>query len=121
MISWQTLGICVLLSSVVGACVRVAPPELASARTAYLRTSNGPAPSAAPRDMAAATNQLQIAEDTFAREGDTEKTRDAAYLALRKLEYAEVVARTRQTDQSTSDTVESNRRPELVTAQPPAR
>jgi hypothetical protein len=71
--------------------------------------------------MQAATNQLQIAEDGFAREGDTETTRDAAYLALRKLEYAEVVARTRQTEQATSDTVESNRPAKVVVVPTPTR
>lgn len=121
MISGRIIGILLVLSSVVGACVRVAPPELVSARSAYLRTSNGPAPSSNPRDMAAATNQLQIAEDSFASEGDTDKTRDAAYLALRKLEYAEVVARTRQTDQATSDTVEGNRTREVVVVPAPTR
>lgn len=90
-----------LLASGAIACVRVPPQDLVSARAAYLRVNNGGASLASSGDMDAATRQLQLAEDSFVRSGDSERTRDEAYLALRKLEYAEVVARTRR-DEATA-------------------
>ena len=92
----------------IGACVAsVPPPELENARAAYRRASQGPAPTATPRDMDTARKQLEVAEASFERDGDTQGTRDQAYLALRKTEYAEVIARTLQSDQATGATVDA--------------
>lgn len=94
-----------ILSALSGCATSVPPQDLVSARSAYRRASNGPAPAATPRDMDAATKQLQVAEDSFDRDGDTQDTRDQAYLALRKVEYAEVIARTLGSDRATGATV----------------
>jgi len=97
----------VVLASIGGCAASLPPPELVNARAAYSRASQGPAPAATPRDMDTAKKQLQVAEASFERDGDTVGTRDQAYLALRKTEYAEVIARTVRTDQATGATVDA--------------
>lgn len=72
------------------------PPDLVSARTAYDRANRGPAKQLNPADVHAAKQQLAIAEAEFRNNGDTQMARDHAYLALRKAELAEVIARTRR-------------------------
>jgi outer membrane protein OmpA-like peptidoglycan-associated protein len=92
----------------IAACVAsVPPPELVNARAAYQRASQGPAPAATPRDMDTAKKQLEVAETSFETNGDTQGTRDQAYLALRKAEYAEVIARTLRSDAATGATVDA--------------
>jgi outer membrane protein OmpA-like peptidoglycan-associated protein len=97
----------VVLASIGGCAASLPPPELVDARAAYSRASQGPAPAATPRDMDTAKKQLEVAEASFERDGDTMGTRDQAYLALRKTEYAEVIARTVRTDQATGATVDA--------------
>ena len=106
--TYLPIGILSVAFAGIGACVAsVPPPELINARSAYRRASQGPAPAATPRDMDTAKKQLEVAETSFERDGDTQGTRDQAYLALRKTEYAEVIARTLQADQATGATVEA--------------
>jgi outer membrane protein OmpA-like peptidoglycan-associated protein len=50
--------------------------------------------------------QLDLAEKSFADDGDTQGTRDEAYLAIRKTELAVVVARTRAADNTTEGVVD---------------
>ena len=91
------------------ACAASLPPQdLLSARSAYSRASNdGSTVKLNPSDLDAAHKQLDVAETAFREDGDTQGTRDQAYLALRRTEYAEVIARTRQTDQATGATVDA--------------
>jgi outer membrane protein OmpA-like peptidoglycan-associated protein len=98
-----------LLVSGLGACAASIPPQdLVSARNAYGRASNdGSTGRINPSDLDAAHKQLNAAEAAFEENGDTQDTRDQAYLALRKTEYAEVIARTRTTDQATGATVDA--------------
>jgi outer membrane protein OmpA-like peptidoglycan-associated protein len=93
----------------VAACAASLPPQdLVSARAAYSRASNdGKTTQLNPRDMDTAHKQLDVAETSFRENGDTQDTRDQSYLALRKTEYAEVIARTRQSDQATGATVDA--------------
>jgi outer membrane protein OmpA-like peptidoglycan-associated protein len=74
---------------------------------AYSRASRGPAATLNPSDMDTAKKQLDAAEASFTKDGDTRNTRDESYLALRKTELAEVVARTRETDKSKDATVDA--------------
>ncbi len=83
-----------------GCAASVPPQDLVNARNAYGRASKGPAATANPADMHVAKQQLDLAEASFARDGDTEDTRDQAYVAVRKTELAESVARTRQATQA---------------------
>jgi len=81
------------------ACSSALPPQdLTTARSTYNNASLGTAPQLDPADMHAAKEQLDVAEASFAKDGDTQNTRDQAYLAVRKTQLAEVVARTRQSN-----------------------
>ena len=90
------------------ACAPAMPPkDLVSARSTYDRASKGPAQKLAPADIHAAKQQLDIAEASFIENGDTQDTRDQAYLAVRKAEFAEVIARTMQSNQATDGVVDA--------------
>jgi outer membrane protein OmpA-like peptidoglycan-associated protein len=90
------------------ACAPAQPPrDLLAARAAYDRASTGPTATLNPRDLDTAKKQLAVAERSFADNGDTQGTRDEAYVALRKTELAEVVARTRQSQKATNATVDA--------------
>lgn len=92
----------------VAACAASVPPQdLVSARTAYDRANQSAAPQLTPKDMEAARQQLFVAEQAFTNDGDTQGTRDQSYLALRKAEFAEVIARTREADQARGLTVDA--------------
>ncbi|HEX2880252.1 MAG TPA: OmpA family protein [Polyangiaceae bacterium] len=106
----KTTGLLLALISSVGStsCATTKPPQdLVSARAAYNRASTGSTQTLNPRDMDTAKKQLDVAEAAFVENGDTQSTRDQAYLALRKTELAEVVARTRQTEQAKNATVDA--------------
>jgi outer membrane protein OmpA-like peptidoglycan-associated protein len=98
-----------LLATGLAACAASLPPQdLVSARNAYSRANNdGSTAKINPSDLDAAHKQLNVAESAFKENGDTQDTRDQSYLALRKTEYAEVIARTRTTDQATGATVDN--------------
>ena len=101
-------SICLIASALtaLGACAAsMAPQDLVQARSAYDRASRGPAQQYNPADMHSAKQQLEIAEASFLKNGDSQDTRDQAYLALRKTELAEVVAGTRQSDQANDGVV----------------
>jgi outer membrane protein OmpA-like peptidoglycan-associated protein len=102
--SSRTLGILLALTSavVVSGCATVAPQDLVTARTAYERASKGPAARLDPADLHVARQQLDAAEASFAKDGDTQETRDQAYLAVRRSEMAEVVARTMESSENKS-------------------
>jgi outer membrane protein OmpA-like peptidoglycan-associated protein len=90
------------------ACATARPPQdLVTARNTYGVASKGPAPALNPADMHAAKEQLDLAESSFEADGDTQNTRDQAYLAVRKTELAVVVARTRQAKSSEAGVVDA--------------
>ena len=76
------------------ACAHTAPPELVEARTAYEKAANGPSAKYTPADLHVAKESLGRAEKTFVDDGDTLVVRDQAYIAKRKSELAEALART---------------------------
>lgn len=90
----------------IGCAATMPPPDLVNARSAYDRASKGPTQQLDPADLHAAREQLDAAEASFANDGDTPRTRDQAYLAVRKAEFAESVARALQYNQA-RDGVES--------------
>jgi outer membrane protein OmpA-like peptidoglycan-associated protein len=101
-----TFGI--TLATIAGCAASLPPQDLVSARNAYSRAQNdGTTMKANPRDMDAAKKQLDVAEASFEENGDTQGTRDQSYLALRKTEMAEVIARTARTDGATTATVDA--------------
>jgi outer membrane protein OmpA-like peptidoglycan-associated protein len=98
----------VTLGTIAGCAAGLPPQDLVSARAAYNRAHNdGTTLQGNPRDMDAAKKQLDVAEASFAENGDTQGTRDQSYLALRKTELAEVIARTARSDQATGATVDA--------------
>jgi outer membrane protein OmpA-like peptidoglycan-associated protein len=98
----------VTLGTIAGCAAGLPPQDLVSARAAYNRAHNdGTTLQGNPRDMDAAKKQLDVAEASFEENGDTQGTRDQSYLALRKTELAEVIARTARSDQATGATVDA--------------
>lgn len=84
---------------IVGAagCASTPPPlELVAARTAYERASRGPAAELTPADLHSAKETLDVAERSFEEDGDSQETKDIAYVAERRTEVAEARARARQ-------------------------
>jgi outer membrane protein OmpA-like peptidoglycan-associated protein len=101
------IGVVSIAFSAIGCAASLPPQDLVNARTAYTTANNGKAPQLTPKDMDAAKKQLDVAEASFAKDGDTQGTRDEAYLSLRKTEYAQVIARTRESEQAAGATVDA--------------
>jgi outer membrane protein OmpA-like peptidoglycan-associated protein len=86
-------------AGIAGCATAMPPQDLVTARASYERASKGPAAQLDPTDLHVAQDQLSAAEASFKNDGDTQVTRDASYLAVRKTELAEVRARTIQSGQ----------------------
>jgi len=83
-------GLCLLAAS---GCAHTAPKELVDAREAIRTAQAGVAQTENPAELHTAQKSLELAEQTFEEEGDSERTRDQAYIAMRKAQLAEVQAR----------------------------
>jgi outer membrane protein OmpA-like peptidoglycan-associated protein len=80
-----------------GGCSSTLPPQdLTNARTAYERASRGPAAELTPADLHSAKESLDVAEQSFNKNGISPETKDTAYVATRRAELAESHARTIQ-------------------------
>lgn len=90
----RSIGILIALTGIVGCAAALPPQDLVNARNAYDRASKGPATPLDPADLHNAKVQLDLAEASFAQDGDTQDTRDKSYVAVRKTELAEARART---------------------------
>lgn len=86
-------GLAVLLTAVAGCASTTPPPELVNARAAYTRASGGIAAQLNPTDLHTAKESLDVAEQSFKDDSDSEATRDRAYVAERRTELAESRAR----------------------------
>jgi len=69
-------------------CATVAPNELVNARSAYQHASAGPAEQLVPAELHKAHEALVLAEQSFLKDPDSQKTKDLAYVAQRKSEQA---------------------------------
>jgi outer membrane protein OmpA-like peptidoglycan-associated protein len=69
-------------------CATVAPNELVNARSAYQIASQGPAEQLVPSELHKAHEALVLAEQSFLKDPDSQKTKDLAYVAQRKSEQA---------------------------------
>jgi outer membrane protein OmpA-like peptidoglycan-associated protein len=88
------------------ACATYAPPpELLSARTSFKHAEEGNAAKLDPADLYTAKKALGAAEQQFAKEGDTRKTRDLAYVADRRALIADARANATQSTQNQQQTV----------------
>jgi outer membrane protein OmpA-like peptidoglycan-associated protein len=85
----QTASIFMVVASAAACAGVMAPADLVTARATYGRAAQGPAAQLDPADLHAADESLQIAERAFARDGDTQGTRDLAYVADRRAQIAE--------------------------------
>lgn len=83
------LSIAALLSG----CAAVAPQQLVDARNAYGQSSHGLAAELTPTELYDARKVLDLAEREFKANGDTAEVRDYSYIALRKVQLADVKAR----------------------------
>jgi outer membrane protein OmpA-like peptidoglycan-associated protein len=78
---------------VAAACGSTAPKELIDARSAYDEASHSQATQLVPADIHAAHEALARAENSFAQNGDGDRTRDLAYAAQRASQLAEAKGR----------------------------
>jgi outer membrane protein OmpA-like peptidoglycan-associated protein len=90
-----------------GGCATTAPPQLVEARDAYTLSNNGLAAKLTPTDLYDAKKALDTANQEFDQHGDTLACRDLAYVAQRKLELAEVKARTEQDRRQIAEAVKA--------------
>lgn len=106
----RNIGLLVAFTSaggIIGCAPAMPPQDLVSARSTFDEASKGEAQQLNPAGVHAAKQQLDIAEASFANDGDTQGTRDEAYLAVRKAELAEVVARTMRANQAKEGVVDA--------------
>jgi outer membrane protein OmpA-like peptidoglycan-associated protein len=80
--------------SLFSACASVAPAQLVDARDAYAASSTGLAAKLTPTELYDAKKVLDRANHEYEEYGDTQAVRDYAYIASRKIELADVKART---------------------------
>lgn len=91
-----------LVAVITTACGTAPPPlELLDARAALDRASYGPASQYDPAGLHEARGSLEIAEKTYQHDGASDKTRDRAYVTMRKVERVETLARTRALEAAT--------------------
>lgn len=86
----------IAFTGLVSGCATTAPAELVQARTAYAASSNGLAAQLTPTELHDASTVLAKANKEFDENGDTTMCRDYAYIAHRKVQLADVKARTEQ-------------------------
>jgi len=91
------LGALLLGSALSVGCAHTTPRELTDARNAYKGAAEGPASQYSPAQLHTAQQALSLAEKTFEEEGDSDQTRDRAYVAMRKAQLADTQARIDQT------------------------
>jgi outer membrane protein OmpA-like peptidoglycan-associated protein len=90
-----------------GGCATTAPTQLVEARNTYTASSTGLAAKLTPTELYDAKKVLDKANAEFAEHGDTLVCRDYSYIAQRKLELADVKARTELDRQSIAEAVKA--------------
>jgi outer membrane protein OmpA-like peptidoglycan-associated protein len=88
-------------------CATTAPTELVEARTAFTASNSGLAAKLTPTELHDAWMVLSKANKEFDEHGDTTVCRDYAYIAGRKLELADVKARTELDRQKIAEAVKA--------------
>lgn len=95
----------IAFAGVVGCAPALPPSELVTARTDFARVSRGPTAALDPADLQTAGEALQRAEQSFTKDGDSQMTKDLAYIADRRTEIAEAHAVTAQATQQQQQTL----------------
>ena len=98
-----TTSLAVLSMLTAAGCTHTMPKELVDARAAYKQAAAGIAQQETPAQLHTAENSLKLAEQTFEDEGDSDRTRDLAYVAMRKAQLAEVQGRVSQNEKRLED------------------
>jgi outer membrane protein OmpA-like peptidoglycan-associated protein len=94
------------IAGLFNACaVPPAPEQLVEARDAYRESGDGTTARLSPTELFVARQALDSANQEFDLHGDTFRTRDFAYIASRRVELAEVTARTDQDRQTILEAV----------------
>ena len=89
-------------------CATAAPPaDLLAARASYGRAQRGTAAHLNPADLHTAGQALATAEQSFTSDGDTQGTRDLAYVAGRRAQIAQARADTLLSQQNEQKTLEA--------------
>jgi len=92
--AWRSIvGSLLGLTAAWGCASTPAPPELLEARTAYIRAESGLAAQYRPDQLHEAKVALDRAEKSYIESPGKMKTRDLAYVAVRRAELAEVQSR----------------------------
>ncbi|HET9620295.1 MAG TPA: OmpA family protein [Kofleriaceae bacterium] len=78
------------------------PQELVDARAAYAHAASSNANQLVPAELHVARNSLDAAERKFDDDGDSQPTKDLAYVALRKAQRAEALGNAAAADQARS-------------------
>jgi outer membrane protein OmpA-like peptidoglycan-associated protein len=107
----------VALVSAAGCAAGLPPQDLVTARATYNRASHGPAASLDPGALHSAAESLEMAEASFAKDGDSQGTRDLAYVADRRGQMAESRAETVQATQQQAQTLTNMHAAETAQAQ----
>jgi outer membrane protein OmpA-like peptidoglycan-associated protein len=90
-----------------GGCATTAPGQLVEARDAYEKSNSGLAAKLTPTELYDAKKVLDQANKEFEDHGDTLECRDYSYIAFRKLELADVKARTELDRQKIAEAVKA--------------
>jgi len=93
------------LVATLGGCAAVTPAPLVEARGAYAASNNGLAAKMSPTELYDAKKALDRANEEFEANGDTLEVGDYSYVAKRKVELADVKARTEVDRQSIAEAV----------------
>jgi outer membrane protein OmpA-like peptidoglycan-associated protein len=86
-------------------CTHTAPAELVDARDAYERAADGPAKKYTPAELHIAHTALRLAEQSFSDDEPSLLVRNQAYIAMRKTEIAESLARTEMHERGLSASI----------------
>jgi len=81
------------------------PPELVTARASYDQAAHSTAAKMDPADLHTAKQALAASEQSYAKDGNTPKTRDLAYAAERRAQIAESRANAAQSTQGQQQTI----------------
>jgi outer membrane protein OmpA-like peptidoglycan-associated protein len=101
----RNAGILVVFTCAAGCASTLPPQDLVTARASYYRANHGVAASFDPADLHTADNALKAAEQSFAQDGDTQGTRDLAYVADRRALIAEARGAALQENQQQQQTL----------------
>ncbi|MGO9839361.1 MAG: OmpA family protein [Polyangiaceae bacterium] len=94
-----------VLAGAAGCAVSLPPQDLVTARATYGRASHGAAATLDPADLHSADESLKLAEQSFTNDGDTQGTRDLAYVADRRAQIAEARGDAMQAGQAQQQTL----------------